>query len=369
MPAPDALLELADIRKSFGAVDVLRGISLTVGRNEFLTLLGPSGSGKTTVLRMIGGFETPESGTLRFEGRDILHLPINRRPFNTVFQDYALFSHMTVRQNVGYGLRVRGVDKATIAARVDEVLGTVGLHAFGARYPAEISGGQKQRVALARAIICEPRLILLDEPLAALDVELRAQMRRFLKDLQRRLGIAFVFVTHDQEEAITMSDRIIVMREGRIEQTGAPLDLYYRPASRFVAAFFGDNNLIPGLLARLEPARCTVMTALGPLACAPAGADLPAGRAVLVAVRPENMTFAAAAGTDADNRVSCLVTDVQFSGPNVLVRARPEAAPATELTVRALSGRFERYPAPGEKIAVGWRAGDATIVPDDSSNA
>ena len=366
MPAPDAaLLELADIRKSFGSVEVLRGIGLTVGRNEFLTLLGPSGSGKTTVLRMIGGFETPDSGALNFEGRDILRLPINRRPFNTVFQDYALFSHMTVRQNVGYGLRVRGVDKATIAARVDEVLGTVGLHAFGARYPAEISGGQKQRVALARAIICEPRLILLDEPLAALDVELRAQMRRFLKDLQRRLGIAFVFVTHDQEEAITMSDRIIVMREGRIEQTGAPLDLYYRPASRFVAAFFGDNNLIPGLLARLEPARCTVMTALGPLACGPAGTDLPAGGPVLVAVRPENMTFAA---TDADNKIASVVTDVQFSGPNVLVRARPEAAPATELTVRALSGRFERFPAPGDKIAVGWRAADATIVPDDSDH-
>jgi ABC-type Fe3+/spermidine/putrescine transport system ATPase subunit len=366
MPAPDAaLLELADIRKSFGAVEVLRGISLTVGRNEFLTLLGPSGSGKTTVLRMIGGFETPDSGALSFEGRDILHLPINRRPFNTVFQDYALFAHMTVRQNVGYGLRVRGIDKATIAARVDEVLGTVGLHAFGARYPAEISGGQKQRVALARAIICEPRLILLDEPLAALDVELRAQMRRFLKDLQRRLGIAFVFVTHDQEEAITMSDRIIVMRDGAIEQTGAPLDLYYRPASRFVAAFFGDNNLIPGLLARLEPARCTVMTALGPLACEPVGIDLEVGRPVLVAVRPENMTFADA---DADIRVPCVVADVQFSGPNVLVRARPEAVPAAELTVRALSGRFERYPAPGEKIAIGWRAGDATIVPDEADH-
>ena len=356
------LLELADIRKSFGAIQVLRGIDLTVARNEFLTLLGPSGSGKTTILRMIGGFETPDGGAIRFEGRDILRTPINRRPFNTVFQDYALFSHMTVRDNVGYGLRVRGTDRRTIARRVDEVLGTVGLDALGARYPAEISGGQKQRVALARAIVCEPKLILLDEPLAALDVALRAQMRRFLKDLQRRLGIAFVFVTHDQEEAITMSDRIIVMRDGRIEQEGVPLDLYYRPSTRFVAAFFGDNNMIAGRMERQDGQQAIVASALGRLVCEGASTMQP-GQPVLVAVRPEDINLAGNA--NGTNAVACTVTDVQFSGPNVLVRLRPETDPSLELTVRELSGQFDRYPAAGERISIGWHPAKARIVPDD----
>jgi spermidine/putrescine transport system ATP-binding protein len=363
MTAPDMpLLELVDISKSFGAIQVLRSITLSVARNEFLTLLGPSGSGKTTILRMIGGFETPDAGALRFEGRDILRLPINRRPFNTVFQDYALFAHMTVRDNVGYGLRVRGTGKATIARRVDEVLETVGLQALGERYPAEISGGQKQRVALARAIICEPRLILLDEPLAALDVALRAQMRRFLKDLQRRLGIAFVFVTHDQEEAITMSDRIIVMRDGRIEQEGAPLDLYYRPTSRFVAAFFGDNNMLAGRIERQDGARAVVATALGRLVCEDAQ-TAQSGQPVLVAVRPEDISLAGDANDP--NAVACTVTDVQFSGPNVLVRLRPEADPSLELTVRELSGQFDRYPAAGQRVSIGWDPAKARIVPDD----
>jgi len=356
--------------KRFGPVTALDGVSLTVSAGEFVTILGPSGCGKTTLLRIVAGLEIADQGAVLLGGTDISHLPANRRPVNTVFQNYALFPHLTVFENIAFGLRARHFCDVEVARRVGEALEMLHLEEMPGRRTWQLSGGQKQRVALARAIICEPRLILLDEPLAALDVELRAQMRRFLKDLQRRLGIAFVFVTHDQEEAITMSDRIIVMRDGAIEQTGTPLDLYYRPASRFVAAFFGDNNLLPGRLATVDGGQATVDTALGALVCdgfggSPASASLAKGRRVLMAVRPENMSFAE---PDADNRVPCVVSDAQFSGPNVLVRARPEAAPSVELTVRALSGRFERFPAPGEKIAVGWRAVDSTIVPDDSDH-
>src|SRR5579885_2158044 len=214
MTEPRILLELKAVSKSFGPTQVLENIDLAVRDGELITILGPSGSGKTTILRMIGGFTQPSGGAILLEGRDIAALPINRRPFNTVFQDYALFPHMTVAGNVGYGLMVRGRPRREVAKRVAAALDLVQLGAFAARYPAELSGGQRQRVALARAIICEPRLILLDEPLAALDVELRRQMQQFLKGIQREIRTTFLFVTHDQEEAIAMADRICVMNFG-----------------------------------------------------------------------------------------------------------------------------------------------------------
>ncbi len=222
MTEPRILLELKAVSKSFGPTQVLENIDLAVRDGELITILGPSGSGKTTILRMIGGFTQPSGGAILLEGRDIAALPINRRPFNTVFQDYALFPHMTVAGNVGYGLMVRGRPRREVAKRVAAALDLVQLGAFAARYPAELSGGQRQRVALARAIICEPRLILLDEPLAALDVELRRQMQQFLKGIQREIRTTFLFVTHDQEEAIAMADRICVMNFGRILQLGSP---------------------------------------------------------------------------------------------------------------------------------------------------
>ena len=239
-------LQLIALAKRYDQTSVLEGIDLAVEDGEFLTILGPSGSGKTTILRLIGGFTEPSAGQILFDGSDIAQVPIHRRPFNTVFQDYALFPHMTVGQNVGYGLMVRGVARAGIRARVADALEMVALQDFGQRYPNQLSGGQRQRVALARALICEPKLILLDEPLGALDAELRRQMQEFLKSLQRRVRITFLFVTHDQEEAIAMSDRICVMNQGAIEQVGAPDEIYYRPRTRFVATFFGDNNLLPG---------------------------------------------------------------------------------------------------------------------------
>ncbi|HEX9447909.1 MAG TPA: ATP-binding cassette domain-containing protein, partial [Dongiaceae bacterium] len=246
------LLELKAVAKSFGETRVLDNIDLAVEDGEFITILGPSGSGKTTILRMIGGFTTPSAGEILLDGKDIAAMPINRRPFNTVFQDYALFPHMTVADNIGYGLQIRGIDRREIKRRVADALGLVHLEDFAARYPAQLSGGQKQRVALARAIICQPRLILLDEPLAALDVELRKQMQLFLKNIQREIKTTFLFVTHDQEEAIAMADRICVMSDGRIQQLGSPLDVYYRPKTEFVARFFGDNNLIRGSLAAVD---------------------------------------------------------------------------------------------------------------------
>ena len=222
---------------------------------EFLTLLGPSGSGKTTVLRLIGGFTEASSGQILFDGQDITQLPANRRPFNTVFQDYALFPHMTVLQNAGYGPLVQRRTGDDTRKLIDETLDIVGLSALRDRYPAQLSGGQKQRVALARAIICQPKVILLDEPLAALDATLRRQMQVFLKQIQRRIDTTFVFVTHDQDEAITMSDRIVVMNLGRIEQVGRRRDLYFSPRTRFVAGFFGDNNLISGTVSDADACR------------------------------------------------------------------------------------------------------------------
>jgi spermidine/putrescine transport system ATP-binding protein len=233
-------LALQAVEKSYGTQRVLQPVDLEVADGEFLTILGPSGSGKTTILRLVGGFTRPSGGRIRFGGVDLTDVPSHKRPFNTVFQDYALFPHMTVADNVGYGLMVRGLAKSAIRAKVEETLEIVGLGGLLDRYPAQLSGGQKQRVALARAIVCEPKLILLDEPLAALDAEMRRQMQFFLKDLQRRIATTFLFVTHDQEEAITMSDRIVVMDKGRIEQIGAPTSIYYSPKTPFVARFFGE---------------------------------------------------------------------------------------------------------------------------------
>ncbi len=217
-----SLIRLAGIGKSYGAVTVLQPFDLEIGDGEFLTILGPSGSGKTTILRMLGGFTAPSTGRILLDGTDITDTPIFRRPFNTVFQDYALFPHMTVARNVGYGLRMRRRPRAEVEKRVAEALAVVGLADKAGRHPGELSGGQRQRVALARAIICEPRVVLLDEPLAALDAGLRRSMQEFLKDLQRRIRTTFVFITHDQEEAIAMSDRIVVMDHGRVEQVGTP---------------------------------------------------------------------------------------------------------------------------------------------------
>ncbi|MEN4920196.1 ABC transporter ATP-binding protein [Achromobacter spanius] len=239
-----ALLTIEAVSMRFGAYQALDHIDLDIRQGEFVALLGPSGCGKTTLLRAIAGFLQPESGRILIEGQDISRLPAHRRPLNTVFQNYALFPHLNVLENVAYGPRRHGASRADAAERARSALDQVGLADFGARYPREMSGGQQQRVALARAIVNQPKLLLLDEPLSALDLKLRKRMQLELKHLQARLGIAFIFVTHDQEEAMTMADRVVVMHAGKIEQVGSGTDIYRQPATRFVAEFIGDANFL-----------------------------------------------------------------------------------------------------------------------------
>ncbi len=239
-----AAVRVRGLHKNYGPVVALDGVDLDIGQGEFFTLLGPSGSGKTTLLRLIAGFETPDGGTIELGGREISKVPPYARDVNTVFQDYALFPHMSVRQNVEYGLRVKGVAKADRRGRAERAIDMVQLTGLGDRKPTQLSGGQRQRVALARAIINEPQVLLLDEPLGALDLKLRQEMQLELQHTQREVGITFVYVTHDQEEALAMSDRIAVLNRGRIEQVGTPLGVYERPQTDFVAGFIGISNLI-----------------------------------------------------------------------------------------------------------------------------
>jgi len=238
-----------NVSRHFGEVKAVDDIELEIKDGEFFSMLGPSGSGKTTCLRMIAGFDRPTSGQIILYGQDVSNLPPYERPVNTVFQDYALFPHMTIDENIGYGLMIKSVAKAERVKRVDEMLDLVRLRGFGYRKPSQLSGGQRQRVALARALINHPKVLLLDEPLGALDLKLRQQMQVELKNIQREVGITFIFVTHDQEEALTMSDRIAVFSEGKVEQVGTPSDVYEHPSSSFVAGFVGTSNLVSGEVA------------------------------------------------------------------------------------------------------------------------
>jgi len=248
--AGSALIELVGVDKSYGDTRVLTDIGFTIRSNEFLTLLGPSGCGKTTTLRILAGFERPDSGDVLFEGASLLDVPPYKRRVNTVFQRYALFPHLNVFENVAFGLRLRKTPEKEVRARVENALKTVDLDGYGKRWVDQMSGGQMQRVAIARAIVNEPEVLLLDEPLGALDLKMRKEMQLELKDMQKHLGITFVYVTHDQEEALTMSDTIIVMREGLIQQIGSPTDVYNEPRNAFVADFIGESNILSGRMER-----------------------------------------------------------------------------------------------------------------------
>jgi spermidine/putrescine transport system ATP-binding protein len=304
--AEDAAVESRNVVKVFGAGEhalrALDDVSVTVRKGEFFTLLGPSGCGKTTLLRCIAGFETPSSGTILLDGRDITAEPPNRRPVNTVFQSYALFPHLTVAGNIGFGLEMQGKPRAEVAATVEKMVALVKLEAFAGRKPLQLSGGQQQRVALARALAPEPEVLLLDEPLSALDLKLRKEMQGELKRLQHETGITFVFVTHDQEEALTMSDRVGVMDAGRLLQVGAPREIYNHPVSRFVADFIGETNFIKG---RVEGG--AILLASGQRV---GRTEAPAG-AVTLAVRPEQVRIAAAG--DAGG-LAATVTDTVYFG-------------------------------------------------------
>ncbi len=274
-------LHIAGIRKSFGPVQVLHGVSVDIPDGQFTTLLGPSGCGKTTLLRIVAGFEAPDAGTVRLGTTDLLPLPANQRPVNTVFQSYALFPHLTVRDNVAFGLRARRVPEADVKRRADAMLASVRIEALAARRPHELSGGQRQRVALARALVNEPEVLLLDEPMSALDAKLRHDVQLELKRIQRECGITFVLVTHDQDEAIAVSDRILIMNQGRIEQDGTPEEVYERPLSRFVANFMGSANVLDARRLAADQ----VVTALGDLVVA----SNPVWEQGSVAIRPEDI--------------------------------------------------------------------------------
>jgi len=287
---PEIDVRVERVTKRFADVHAVDDLTLDIERGQFFSLLGPSGCGKTTTLRMIGGFEVPTSGSIYLGGKDVTDLPAYRRPVNTVFQSYALFPHLDVFDNVAFGLRRAHVDKGEIRRRVGEALDLVDLPGMERRRPSQLSGGQQQRISLARALINRPRVLLLDEPLGALDLKLRKHMQLELKRIQSEVGITFLYVTHDQEEAMTLSDRLAVMRGGRIEQIGGPQDVYERPTTEFVAGFLGASNLLAGKVREQRGDRTVVELADGTPVSVP-GAEFPPGGRVNVGVRPEKVTL------------------------------------------------------------------------------
>lgn len=356
----ESLVDLRGVTKRYGSVEVLRKTDLRVGHNEFLVILGPSGSGKTTILRMIGGFTHPSDGEIYLDDvTPLTGIPINRRPFKTVFQDYALFPHMTVAKNIGFGLKVGGASGKEIARETDRVLSLVELDGLASRYPSELSGGQCQRVALARAIVCKPRLVLLDEPLAALDASLRHQMQKFLKELQREVRVSFLFITHDQEEAITMADRIVVMDKGHIRQVATPRELYYRPSDSYVARFFGDNNLIPSIVSEvidadvlLDTPFCQCRVGLQP------GKALDKGRAVHLAVRPEAVKVSLAPTGQACGRVE----HIEFIGSITVFTIQSRKDPNVSIEVKSLSVVNGLSLDAGADVNVEWPDNEAWVL-------
>jgi len=308
-------VELAGVRKIYPERTAVDDVDLQVRRGELLTLLGPSGCGKTTILRLIAGFETPDAGAVRIRGEDVAGLPPYRRNVNTVFQQYSLFPHLSVFENVAFGLEIRKLAEAEIRSKVERALSLVRLSGFEGRSPQVLSGGEMQRVALARALVLEPAVLLLDEPLAALDLKLRKEMQVELKALQRNLGITFIFVTHDQEEALVLSDRIAVMRSGRIEQLGDAASVYERPRTRFVADFMGARNLIRCTVERLAEGEADLRSEGGLRLRAASVAGYVVGNQALIAVRPENIRIQPPdSRVNADNRVSGIVREEIYLG-------------------------------------------------------
>jgi spermidine/putrescine transport system ATP-binding protein len=353
------------VSKRYGDYVAVHEASFDVGRGEFFSMLGPSGCGKTTMLRMIAGFETVTSGVLRLDGADVSAVPPYRRPVNTVFQNYALFPHLSVFDNVAFGPRLRGLERDQLKQRVQQMLDVVRLGDFAARKPGQLSGGQRQRVALARALVNKPVALLLDEPLSALDLELRRQMQIELKRIQREVGITFVFVTHDQEEALTMSDRIAVMRGGRLEQVGTPEDIYDAPASAFVARFIGVANLIPVTIVRADGARATItLPGGGSGEAMTTGLSFTAGESVLLMVRPERIELVA--GQPSANLVSLPVTcaDLVFQGAVLRFALRDVAG--NELVAHVEAARRDPAMRAGASLWLAWPPAAGRLLRPDA---
>jgi putative spermidine/putrescine transport system ATP-binding protein len=312
---PDhTLLNLDGLTKRYGNVIAVEGISATIQRGELVSFVGPSGCGKTTLLRLIGGFLRPDAGRIVLDREDITTLPPNRRPTAMVFQSYALFPHLTVAENIGYALTIRRRPKSEVARRVEELLALVQLHDLGRRYPAQLSGGQQQRVALARSLSLQPKVLLLDEPLSNLDADLRVQMRAEIKRLQRELHQTVVFVTHDQEEAMSISDRIMVMDQGRILQSGTPSEIYERPTTAFIARSVGAVNFLEGILTNGTPGHATVTTPLGILKIRPPAEGVRSGDRVCLVVRPETIRLGPPDNGVGPNRMRGKIESAMYTG-------------------------------------------------------
>jgi spermidine/putrescine transport system ATP-binding protein len=350
-------VRLERVTKDFGETVAVDDLSLDIAVGEFFSLLGPSGCGKTTTLRMIGGFEEPSRGTIYLRGRDVTDLPPHKRDVNTVFQSYALFPHLNVFENVAFGLRRRKVSSDDIQTRVGRALKLVDLEGFEKRKPGQMSGGQQQRVALARALVNEPEVLLLDEPLGALDLKLRKQMQLELKRIQQEVGITFIYVTHDQEEAMTMSDRFAVMRSGRIEQIGPPEDVYENPQTEFVASFLGASNLLDGELKEQTNGATSILLAGGDLVHLPSDrAPFGQGVTVKVGVRPEKITIGPDDGSALSsgwNAVSGLLRMSTYIG--VSHQYKVEGPGGHELTVWVQNLGTEPAPRPGERVRLSWQ--------------
>ncbi|MGI9309959.1 MAG: ABC transporter ATP-binding protein [bacterium] len=357
----EPLIEIRNLSKVFGSEAAVDDVSLTIYDKEFLVLLGPSGCGKTTLLRMIGGFENPTRGEIRMDGDDLAELPPNKRPVNMVFQSYAVFPHMNVRDNIAYGLRIDRVEPRERERRVDEAIALVRLDSLEARYSHQLSGGQRQRVALARALVKRPRVLLLDEPLSALDAKLREAMQNELVKLQHTVGITFVVVTHDQDEALSMAERVAVMQQGRIRQLDTPRNLYEAPRNRFVADFVGRMNILP---AKATGANRYAVEGLGDLAVSDSNTNRSnADHSAFIAIRPEKISIAAAdsAADDAMHAVAASVESVAYYGGQTVLTAK--TAPGAALTIALPnSSRHATTPAVGEQVLVRWRAEDVIAL-------
>jgi putative spermidine/putrescine transport system ATP-binding protein len=348
-------LALTGIRKTFGAEAVVKDFNLEVERGELVTFLGPSGCGKTTTLRMIAGFETPTEGSIRIDGREVTHLSARRRAIGMVFQAYALFPNMTVERNIAFGLKVAGKPAAEIKARVDEMLALIKLSDLAGRFPHQLSGGQQQRVSLARALAPSPQILLLDEPLSALDARIRAGLREDIRALQQKLSITAIFVTHDQEEALSISDRIVVMNEGAIEQIGSPGDIYNRPRTRFVASFVGTLNTLQGVV--VDPAEGAIRVGQTILRARGVIQGAKAGETRTLALRPEALRVEPPA--DGDNALTGVIDDATFLGAIVRLRVRINGG---ALLVDAFNSNGASFPEPGDEVKVSFSPNDLIVL-------
>jgi spermidine/putrescine transport system ATP-binding protein len=351
-------IALEGVTKRFGSHQAVERLDLEIADGEFFSLLGPSGCGKTTTLRMIAGFEVPDEGRILLGEEDVTNVPASRRPLNMVFQQYALFPHMSVYDNVAFGLKVKGVPKAEHADRIREMLEIVALQGFERRRPKQLSGGQQQRVALARALVNRPAALLLDEPLGALDVKLRKHMQLELKRIQNELGTTFVYVTHDQEEALAMSDRIAVMNEGRVEQVAAPREIYEHPQSAFVADFIGSQNEFDVQVDELVGGHAVARYGERQRIVVPVGSGVRVGDTIKVAVRPELVRVGAAAAEDG-SRLEGTVAESVYLGMYTQLHV---ATPAGTVVSHRLATDDAADSKPGEQVEVSWETGDAAVL-------